>query len=173
MKTYVITISERFPKNHERAGSETYFVNKIIAAIRTNSSNYSITYPNDLDFNIIGNKLHTCRSNYELWNKRIDEVLAGKAILSLRYWSGNPYKSKQVEFARLDRNSGIGLQKLLFIDSTDFSMVVSNPMFGFLHVRLDDVAKNDGLTPADFKEWFKGYDLSKPMAIIHFTSFRY
>ena len=25
----------------------------------------------------------------------------------------------------------------------------------------------------DFKEWFKGYDLSKPMAIIHFTAFRY
>ena len=25
----------------------------------------------------------------------------------------------------------------------------------------------------DFKAWFKGYDLHKPMAIIHFTNYRY
>jgi len=35
------------------------------------------------------------------------------------------------------------------------------------------LAKNDGLSLQDFKDWFKGYDFSKPMAIIHFTRFRY
>lgn len=35
------------------------------------------------------------------------------------------------------------------------------------------VAKNDGLHPADWLDWFSCYDLSKPMAIINFTQFRY
>jgi hypothetical protein len=39
--------------------------------------------------------------------------------------------------------------------------------------KLDYLAKNDGLSLDDFKEWFKGYDLSKPLALIHFTKFRY
>jgi hypothetical protein len=36
-----------------------------------------------------------------------------------------------------------------------------------------DIPQNDGLSPEDFKEWFKKYDLLEPMAIIHFTKFRY
>ena len=35
------------------------------------------------------------------------------------------------------------------------------------------IANNDGLSLDDWKEWFKGYDLSQSMAIIHFTKFRY
>jgi hypothetical protein len=35
------------------------------------------------------------------------------------------------------------------------------------------LAKNDGLSLKNFKEWFKKYDISEPMAIIHFTKFRY
>ena len=37
------------------------------------------------------------------------------------------------------------------------------------------LAENDGLTFADWKAWFSNpkYDLSEPMAIIHFTKFRY
>jgi len=32
---------------------------------------------------------------------------------------------------------------------------------------------NDGLTSNDWLEWFKNYDLSQTLAIIHFTKFRY
>ncbi len=35
------------------------------------------------------------------------------------------------------------------------------------------LARNDGLSLEDWEAWFKDYDLSKPMAIIHFTPFRY
>jgi hypothetical protein len=38
---------------------------------------------------------------------------------------------------------------------------------------LNLLSKNDGLSLKDFKDWFKGYDLSKPMTVIHFTKFRY
>ena len=35
------------------------------------------------------------------------------------------------------------------------------------------LANNDGLSLQDWREWFKGYDQGKPMAIIHFTDKRY
>ena len=34
---------------------------------------------------------------------------------------------------------------------------------------IEDLAKHDGLSFEDWREWFKGYDLSEPLAIIHFT----
>jgi hypothetical protein len=40
-------------------------------------------------------------------------------------------------------------------------------------MEISELAKNDGLSENDFCEWFRKYDLSKPMAIIHFTNFRY
>jgi hypothetical protein len=61
MKTYVITVSRTFPKTHERAGQETYFVNKIFD----------------------GSKIHTIRANYELWEKRINEVKEGSLVCQL------------------------------------------------------------------------------------------
>ena len=40
-------------------------------------------------------------------------------------------------------------------------------------VTLEDIATNDGLNFFDWVDWFIGYDLDEPMAIIHFTKFRY
>lgn len=141
MKTFVLTVSRIFPKSHKRAGEQTRFVEKI----------------NN------GEKIHTIRANYELWEKRAKQINDGKAILSIRYWSGKPYKSKQVEFCRLTK---IGLQKL------------DNPK-NFIWAEIDgkkcnweDVAKNDGLSFYDFCEWFK-VSQNNPMAVIHFTEWRY
>lgn len=67
MKTYVLILSEYFPKDHPKAGEPTGFVG---------------------DLMFTGKKIHTIRSNYELWAKRIDEVRAGKARLSIRIWTG-------------------------------------------------------------------------------------
>ena len=36
-----------------------------------------------------------------------------------------------------------------------------------------DLAANDGLSLADWKEWFKNYDLTQPLAVIQFTPFKY
>lgn len=36
-----------------------------------------------------------------------------------------------------------------------------------------NVANNDGLKYLDWRRWFKDYDLSKPLAVVHFTKFRY
>lgn len=40
-------------------------------------------------------------------------------------------------------------------------------------VELPDLAANDGLFFNDWYDWFKGYDIREPLAIIHLTKFRY
>jgi hypothetical protein len=172
MKTYVLTVSRYFPKTHKRAGEETNFTDKIMCGT---------ICPGDCeicDFKL-GKKIHTIRSNYPLWSKRISEIQKGNAILSIRYWSGKPYNSKQVEIYKLDKDSGIGIQSICikpkcivwFLEKSVELFSIDNNFNNPLNLAF--VANNDGLSIKDFKEWFKSYDLSKPMAIIHFTAFRY
>lgn len=146
MKTFVLTVSKQFPKTHIRAGESTGFVESIKRL-----------------FSVESEKIHTIRTNYELWSKRAKEINEGKAILSIRYWSDKPYNSKQVEICRLER---IGVEKLE--DPTNF---VYAPI-GDKAVNWEEIAKNDGLSFEDFCEWFK-VRTKKPMAVIHFTDFRY
>lgn len=146
MKTFVLTVSERFQATHPKKGEPTYFADKILS--RT--------------------KKHTIRANYDLWHKRLKDVQEGKAVLSIRYWSGKPYNSKQVEICKLDNTHSIGVQKIEFDDYL-YSALVDGKRFGDMF----KLAKNDGLSEYDFESWFIHYDFSKPMAIIHFTPMRY
>ena len=147
MKTYVITVSEFFPKTHKKSGLPTGFINSI--------SNKS--------------KKHTIRGNYDLWRKRFEKINDGKAVLSVRYWTGKPYNSKQVEVFNLSSADGIGIQEILFDDYL-YSCLIDGKRFS---VSSERISENDGLSSGDFEEWFKKYDFSKSMAIIHFTGFRY
>ena len=153
MKNYIITLSKTFPVTHARAGQPTDFKEKLLAAINS----YGEWMKN-----------HTLRANYELWKKRFEEIDAGRACLSIRQWTGKPYASKQVELMRLTREDGIGLQKLCFLESLDHFTIDGIEYEGSIIL-----AHNDGLEYNDWKEWFKSYDLSQPMAVIHFTKFRY
>ncbi|WP_346856557.1 hypothetical protein [uncultured Draconibacterium sp.] len=143
LKCYVITVSKNFPVSHPKKGTPTGFKAKI--GDKT--------------------KKHTIRGNYELWQKRFEQINQDKAYLSVREWSGKPYASKQVELYKLYASDNIGLEKL------------SNPK-NFVWAEIEgkqnweDVAKNDGLSFDDFCEWFKVRQ-DKPMAVIHFTGFRY
>jgi len=156
IKTHVLTVSRSFPITHKRKGMPTYFVEKILSTIKGASYLCAENM----------HKIHTIRANYELWKKRIEEVQDGNAVLSLRYWSGKPYNSKQVEFLVLDKNNNVGIQKLK--DPTNFVVAeIDNN-----NVNWEDVATNDGLSFDDFCNWFK-VRINKPMAVIHFTDFRY
>ena len=157
MKTYVITLSKHFLANHKRAGEETHFKEKFLLG-------QGLT---DYDTPSIA-KIHTIRANYPLWEKRIKEVQDGRAVLSIRQWIGKPYRSKQVEIATLTAENGVGVQKLEFYNNT-----LGLCHIGIVYQRKYELAHNDGLSFEDWKEWFRGYDLSEPMAIIHFTKFRY
>ncbi len=163
MKTYVITLSQKFPATHSKAGQATFFKDKFHAAITHNDEYW--------------NKIHTIRANYPLWRQRMDEILRGEACLSVRQWSDKPYSSKQIEIACLTADDGIDVEELRF-EPDDFGCEWA------VHNRADDwcrpipskkLAMNDGLSLEDWYEWFNmpQYDKSKPFAIIHFTNFRY
>lgn len=154
MKTYVITLSQVFPATHARAGEPTGFKEKVEAAIKQLEGEWW--------------KLHTIRANCELWAKRFEKIATGEACLSIRMWTGKPYRSKQVEILRLTREDGIGIERLTFDRSPHLL-----PNVDYKPVGVGNLANNDGLSLDDWREWFKGYDLSKPLAIIHFTKFRY
>lgn len=153
MKTYYLTLSQVFPVTHPRAGEETHFKDWLIGALYYGAEN---------------GKIHTIRANYELWSKRFEQINAGKACLSVRYWEGKPYRSKQHEIVRLTKDDGIGIQKLIFYENSMFL-----PSVDYKPVAVNWLADNDGLSLEDWKEWFRGYDITKTLAVIHFTKFRY
>lgn len=148
-KTYVITLSRTFPTTHPRAGEPTGF-----------GDNFRLT------------KLHTIRGNYETWVGRFKKIESGEACISIRQWTGKPYASKQVEIANLKKEDGIGLQVLNFYHGSSQDALFY-PSIDGKPCDSTELAKNDGLSLNDWKNWFKKADFSKPMAIIHFTKFRY
>ena len=171
LKVYVITLSRVFPVSHPKAGQPTYFKEKIY--------NGGVLLSQALEYEMPANskepntKRHTIRANYELWRKRFEQIERGEACLSIRQWTGKPYASKQIEIARLTKDDGIGLQRLRFTPDRDGQFVWWNFNIDGHFSKEEFLANNDGLTLRDWCAWFKDYDLSKPLAIIQFTKFRY
>lgn len=148
MKTYVITLSKHFLKGHPKAGQFTNFKEKFLA----------------------GEKIHTIRNNYPLWEKRIKEVQEGRAILSIREWIGVPYRDKQIEIKSLSNIDGVGIQKLDC--SPPFCFEIDGKSLIYLPDMVE-LARNDGLSYDDFDKWFDIDNATGQKGIIHFSSFRY
>lgn len=150
MVTYSIILSQSFPSWHLRHGESTRFVEQL-----------RIT------------KLHTIRANSTLWQKRFKKILAGDAELCIRVWLGKPYRSKTKEIIRLGKDSGIGIQELRFEKGLYDLYSLQSPVVDGHPVRSEVLASNDGLSYEDWQHWFQNYDISQPMVVIHFTSYRY
>lgn len=179
-KTYVLTLSAAFPKTHSNRIYPTYFKERFLlgqgcpdCATQQDLSGENISNCNGCGRACFLVKLHTIRSNYPLWEKRITEIQEGRAVLSIRQWQDKPYRSKQVEIARLTADNGIGIQKLSFDKDKDGVPSLKYFNINGKYVDREMLANNDGLSLEYWQEWFRGYDLSKPMAVIHFTKFRY
>ena len=159
IKTYNIMLSRVFPKTHPRAGEDTGFKPKVFASF------------NNMPCYL--KKLHTIRANYPLWKERFDEVQRGEAIINLRQWLGEPYRSKTVLIKTLTADDGIGLQRLDFKmpDHGDLTFYVIDESMVFTTGKV--LSHNDGLELQDWLDWFSDYDQTQPLAIIHFTPFRY
>ena len=148
MKTHILILTRTFPKDHPAAGQVTRFLTSLSQ----------------------GTKIHTIRGNYVDWEKKIQEILKGEARLSIRIWKDKPYRSCQIELLSLDKDSGVGIQKLHSFDEENAYFVSEKG--NVLPIPLQELAKNDGLSVNEWKGWFK--DNAKfPLAIIHFTDFRY
>lgn len=155
IKKYVLTVSRNFLKGHPREGEPTGFVEAITE----------------------GRKIHTIRAG-AYWAKVVIEVNAGLAVLCVRYWSGKPYGSKQVDVTTFTK---LGWQPISIqyhgIEKIPFIMIKNtNPIIRtvghFLHIgQTVTLAHNDGLALEDFIGWFKN-DVPEA-GIIHFTDLRY
>lgn len=155
IKTYIIVLATTFPQWHTKRRHETFFKESIHNGMSQKQGR---------------NKIHTIRKSYDLWKKRIDEINSGQAVLSIRQWTGQPYRSKQVEIFRLEK---AGIQKIRSMDETHAYIIGENG--NVLPVPLQEMSANDGLDISDFMEWFRhsGPTPDNPMAIIHFTSYKY
>lgn len=161
LKTYVLMLSREFPGYHPRCGQPTEFRSKYGKGV----------------------KKHTLRANAELWERRAAEVNAGRAVLSVRQWSGRPYEkgSHQEEIFRLTR---LGTQRVTLLYRHYGPGVCRLPYLAEVHsgryhpkvTDLDVLASNDGLSCEDFRHWFPhrgdaGEDFHG--VILHFTDMRY
>ena len=167
-RTYYLTLSQTFPATHPRKGEPTGFSHKVTAAVNKWGDHQL--------------KLHTIRGNYDRWYKIFEQIYAGEACLSLRVWSGKPYRSKMIEICRLTKDYDIGLQRLQFLPGPEGTMSDFRLSIDWRLRNHDEalelahaIAKNDGLSFADWKDWMfgNGQDFRTPLAIIHFTNFRY
>jgi len=151
LKTYVLTLSKKFPGHHPRKGDFTKFKKKYLD----------------------GQKIHTIRANYDFWKKRIDKINAGEAVLSIRQWSGRPYASRQVTIGKLTK---VGYQPVRIKKHDDISTIkmtiISTDNRAIAFRELDSMVKNDGFDKLnDLHDWFK--TSVRNGIIIHFTDFRY
>lgn len=136
----VLMVAKNFLKYHPKAGQPTNFEQKIRD----------------------GEKLHTIRANFKEWEKKVNKIEEGGAVLSVKQWSGIPYRSPQVKLFNFE---GAGIQQLEYIDG---KFIVD----GKTEVDIETLAKNDGLSVQDFNDWFEVFPTT-PMCVLHFTEFRY
>ena len=150
----IITISRVFPVTHSRRGEPTNFAERLR----------------------LGDKKHTILSDDDIWMINAEKVKRGKCCLSICQWSGKTYNSKQVEIART--HNPIGIQPVeIYYHAYNDTVTAKIDGREFYDADCYTLAKNDGLSVQDFKEWFFGKDPKGDKVfkgvIIHFTDFRY
>jgi hypothetical protein len=130
MKTIVLTLSRNFPKTHPSAGKKTHFVESILN----------------------GNKKTTIRGNYERWQETADKLAEGTHILSLRYWSDKPYRSKQIEFAKCSK---INLKEVFITNGVNGFQMSIEDEYTYYSDQLS-ISKKEGFEKLeDFTNWFQ------------------
>lgn len=153
-KKIILTVSRVFPVTHSRRGELTEFYSKLK----------------------FGQKIHTIRKNYDLWALNAEKMQRGDYYLSFRMWSDKPYRSPQIEV--LYSHTPIGTQRIELSYHADNDTITAK-IDGreWLDADCYTLAKNDGLSVQDFKEWFFGKEPKEDKVfdgvIIHFTDFRY
>lgn len=151
MKTHVLLVPRVFPEGHKRAGEETGFAEMIQN----------------------GKKIHILMDRFETWRERIRQVKEGSAFLSIRYRTGNSEKSRQVEIKQMKAIDILYLEVRRLEWRTDCVLVASHLPHLMYRVPYRDIARNEGMTEEDFRDWYKDADPKEPLALIHLTPFRY
>jgi hypothetical protein len=145
----VITFSRQFQTNHPRKGEPTYFVEQIYNSIYglydwSDAMGGEDCYPIEMNIDTLEAKHHTIRQGYR-WK-------VGDKF-SPRVWSGKPYQSKQIIIA-----PDIEIKKIWDVEifMLEGRLHAGIPEANNIHrlLPLNQIAKNDGLTFEDMRDWF-------------------
>lgn len=127
----VLTFSKVFPQKHINAGEPTNFKEKILS----------------------GEKIHTIRPETNKW-KIGDQI-------SMRYWTGKPYHSKQEIFC--EKFEVVELIPICIVGIWSGNSQTPNDPINFIKEakdlyskkEMEKIAKNDGLNFNQLESWFK------------------
>lgn len=171
-------LSKHFPVGHPRAGQPTGFADALRANLQRIECHEQHKCVGCGEC-VQALKYHTLRMNADVWEERAAEINAGKAVLSIREWSGRPYErgGHQREIVRLTH---LGIQRVTLLYAWSASSNVYLPAFAEVEsgnnkkiVDIFKLASNDGLSVEDFNHWFASRCLRSHFAILHFTNMRY
>lgn len=158
----VRTFSRVYPKNHSKSGEPTYFVEKILRGfwdgkdwLNDEVKKYANFYANRMDLHNVSQyapKWHTIRAGH--WFKPGDYFIP-------RVWSGEPYRSKQIQFTPpievkktwdfiLDEHGTPSINEVYLFDEHN------NQNWSF-----EKLSSNDGLSESDMIEWFNCHPKKK------------
>lgn len=149
MKTHILFLSKCFPKMIP----DSYSGSAISTCFKSNFLN--------------GKKIHQIKPDFLLWKIKIDEVKAGKAILSIREWEGDPFRSKQSEIARFTQHDSLGIQHISFDLANKIFLVDGKEMDPEL------IMTNECSYLDVFSFWFERQNPQMDMALIQFSDFKY
>lgn len=152
--TKVRTLSRTFMKGHPKEGQPTYFMEKVYNSLYPGLIKH---FPKDLRKWRFDNELN--RNMAKQFDKSINEtkhhtIRMGRHFkandeLTLAVWNARPYHSKQVKL-------WIGTIRAIdiIITKTSFLKIYKEQEGNITSLKLPIVAKNDGLSLADFEAWF-------------------
>lgn len=145
----VITFSTQFPTTHPRKGVKTFFPEQILSSLGIGVKQVNEEFrPYLNDFALLDGlkKVHTIRAGNR-WKVR--------EYFSPRIWTGQPYKSKQLQFA-----PPIQIKKIWTFRVDDNGIWLDDMLWQSPY---DAIARNDGLDNQDFIDWLiKPYSDKNP-----------
>ena len=157
MNTVVVMLTKEFFKGHPMAGKPTNFSTLVKQ----------------------GKKIHTCRDNHDYWAGKIEALKKNGGVLSIREWSGKPYRSNQNVIMDVPASevhvSTLELHRIITVynEKRYYATIGGKP------ISMAKLAGNDGFNfQTDFEAFLdpifdmRGADVVK-LAIIHFNSYRY
>lgn len=157
----VITVSQKFPDSHPKAGQPTHFVEKIWCSLGGVLDEYRGPWENYIDFKksilwsyrMYGDKYHTVRLGRRWKTGDMASIRAWGTDINPKSNRSGPYHSKQIIIAP-------------DVEVTVTNIIISYEPYNFQPIKINDIenkptlitplklAENDGLDLDDFEKWF-------------------
>lgn len=158
----VVMLTKFFFDGHPRAGEDTNFAELVREGV----------------------KVHTCRDNFEYWQKKIDKLKKEGGTLSVRQWTEKPYRSPQETIIEIPTDE-VAVSKLTFTRNKHRVLPYTHELT-YITAYVDDrqtnietLANNDGFTRTrDFVAFIsplfdKYHSDTITLAIINFKQYIY